>query len=162
MAAISFGDLVAAVAETCGRPKQPERHELSDAEWQIVEPLLPGKPERGRIRRNDRQVINGMFYVLRTGCPWRDVPRKYGPWKTVFNRFNRWRAAGVIDAIAEALLKELDARGEIDWDLWCVDGSNVRAARCAANGRKKGARVTSLETMRSVARAVGSARSSTS
>jgi len=70
------------------------RFDLSDAEWQIVEPLLPNKP-RGVARADDRRVLNGIFYILRTGSPWRDLPERYGPYTTVYNRFNRWAKAGV-------------------------------------------------------------------
>jgi putative transposase len=163
MGSVSFAEVVAAVAAFDRKPKEPERHELSDAEWRLVEPMLPGrKNPTGRIPRNNRQVLNGMFYVLRTGCPWRDVPRNYGPWQTVYNRFREWRQKGVIDGIAEALLKMLEERGEIDWKLWCIDGSNVRAARCAGGAPKKGGLVKNLLTMRSVALAAVSERSSTS
>jgi transposase len=163
MGAVSFAEVIAAVAEVDRQPREPERHELSDAEWRLVEPLLPGrKNPTGRIPRNNRQVLNGMFYVLRTGCPWRDVPRKYGPWQTVYNRFREWRRKGVIDSIVEAFLKMLDERGEVGWDLWCIDGSNVRAARCAAGAAKKGGPPESPQTMRSVAREVALARRSTS
>ena len=70
------------------------RFDLSDVEWRLIEPLLPNKP-RGVARVNDRRVLNGIFYVLRTGSPWRDLPERYGPYTTVYNRFNRWARAGV-------------------------------------------------------------------
>jgi transposase len=71
------------------------RFDLSDAEWSLIKPLLPNKP-RGVARVNDRRVLNGIFYVLRTGSPWRDLPERYGPYTTVYNRFNRWARAGVL------------------------------------------------------------------
>jgi transposase len=162
MGSVSFAEVVAAVAAVDKQSRVPERHELTDEEWKLVEPLMPGKGRCGRIPRNHRQVLNGMLYVLRTGCAWRDVPRKYGPWQTIYNRFNEWRRKGLIDAIVEAFLKMLDERGEIDWDLWCVDGSNVRAARCAAGAAKKGGPQENPQTMRSVAREVALARRFTS
>ncbi len=64
------------------------RYDLSDEEWRLVEPLLP-KPGKGKHRGDDRRVANGIFYVLRTGAPWRDLPERYGPYATVYNRFNR-------------------------------------------------------------------------
>ena len=70
------------------------RFDLSDKEWAIIEPLLPNKP-RGVPRVDDRVVLNGIFWVLRTGAPWEDMPSRYGPRTTVYNRFNRWRKAGV-------------------------------------------------------------------
>ena len=63
------------------------RFDLSDAEWRLIEPLLPNKP-RGVARVDDRRVLNGIFYVLRTGSPWRDLPERYGPYTTVYNRYN--------------------------------------------------------------------------
>jgi transposase len=69
------------------------RFDLSDAEWTVISPLLPNKP-RGVARVDDRRVINGIFYVLRTGSPWRDLPERYGPYTTVYNRFNRWDVLG--------------------------------------------------------------------
>ena len=112
------------------------RYDLSEAEWRLVEPLLPNKP-RGVARVDDRRVINGIFYVLRTGSPWRDLPERFGPWQTVYDHFRRWRKRGVFAAIIEALQVKLDRDGYIDWELWCVDGSNVRAARAAAGADKK-------------------------
>ena len=69
------------------------RYDLSEAEWRIVEPLLP-PPGRGAARVDDRRVVNAIFYVLRTGSPWRDLPERYGPYTTVYNRFNRWSRKG--------------------------------------------------------------------
>ena len=73
------------------------RYDLSEAEWRLIEPLLPNKP-RGVARVDDRRVLNGIFYVLRTGSPWRDLPVRYGPHTTVYNRFNRWAKAGRVGA----------------------------------------------------------------
>ena len=70
------------------------RFDLSDSEWEIIAPLLPNKP-RGVPRVDDRRVVNGIFYILRTGSPWRDLPERYGPYTTVYNRYNRWAKAGV-------------------------------------------------------------------
>ena len=81
------------------------RFDLTDAEWTIIAPLLPGAEGRknGRPRPDDRKVINGIFFVLRTGTPWRDLPERYGPYTTVYNRFNRWAKAGIWLRIFEAL-----------------------------------------------------------
>jgi transposase len=83
-------------------------------------------------------MLDALLWVLRTGAPWRDLPDFYGPWETVYSRFRIWRKDGVFDRIVERLQVELDDAGKIDWDLWCIDGSNVRAARCAAGGQKGG------------------------
>jgi transposase len=78
------------------------RYELSDYEWTSIKPMLPNKP-RGVRRVNDRRVLNGIFWVLRSGAPWRDLPETCGPRTTCYNRFVRWRRAGVWDRIMEAI-----------------------------------------------------------
>jgi transposase len=110
------------------------RFDLSDAEWGIISPLLPNKP-RGVPRQDDRRVLNGIFYVLRTGSPWRDLPERYGPYTTVYNRFNRWAKAGVWLKVFEALASRSPH------SLHLIDSSIVRAHQHAAGG-KKGARIT--------------------
>ena len=70
------------------------RFDLTDFEWSVIQPLLPNKP-RGVPRVDDRRVLNGIFWRLRTGAPWADIPERYGPYTTCVNRFNRWRRAGV-------------------------------------------------------------------
>ena len=69
------------------------RFDLTDFEWSVIQPLLPNKP-RGVPRVDDRRVLNGIFWRLRTGAPWADIPERYGPHTTCVNRFNRWRRAG--------------------------------------------------------------------
>jgi transposase len=78
------------------------RYDLSDFEWRVIEPLLPNKP-RGVPRVDDRRVLNGIFWVLRSGAPWRDLPERYGPRTTCYNRFVRWRKAGVWDRLMDAI-----------------------------------------------------------
>jgi len=77
------------------------RYEPSDYEWTAIKPMLPNKP-RGVQRVNYRRVLNGIFWVLRSGAPWRDLPETYGPCATCYNRFVRWRQAGIWDQIMEA------------------------------------------------------------
>lgn len=137
------------------------RHELSDAEWQILEPLLPPLKTRGRPYRDHRVVINGMLWVLHTGAPWRDLPERYGPWQTVYSRFLRWSRSGLWDRILSALQRELDAAGQIDWELFCIDGSHVRAHKAAAGGGKKNQERVSPPTMPSDAVAAAGAASCT-
>ena len=110
------------------------RYDLSEAEWRIVEPLLP-PPGRGAARVDDRKVVNAIFYVLRTGSPWRDLPQRYGPYTTVYNRFNRWSRKGVWLAMFEALAARSPQ------SLHLIDSSIVRAHQHAAGG-KMGARIT--------------------
>ena len=78
------------------------RYALTDDEWTAIKPMLPNKP-RGVPRVNDRRVLNGIFWVLRSGAPWRDLPDNFGPYTTCYNRFVRWRRAGVWAAIMNAL-----------------------------------------------------------
>lgn len=132
------------------------RHGLTDARWERLRPLLPPPPAgRGRPRTDDRTVVEGVLWRLATGAPWRDLPERYGPWKTVYARFRRWQRAGVWDRALAALQAEGDARGELDWSLHFLDGTTVRAQPDAA-GAKKGA-----ATRPSGARAAGSRPSST-
>jgi transposase len=119
------------------------RHQLTDEQWTVVEPLIPKKNACvGRPPKDPREMLEGILWIARTGAPWRDLPERFGPWKTVYDYFRNWRKGGVYDKILAALQIRLDRQGKIDWDLWCIDGSNVRAARCAAGADKKVTSVT--------------------
>jgi transposase len=115
------------------------RYDLSDEEWRLVEPLLP-RPGRGKRRVDDRRVANGIFYVLRTGAPWRDLPERYGPYTTVYNRFNRWSKRGIWLKVFEELAQRSPQ------SLQLIDSSIVRAHQHAAGG-KRGARITPLAVL---------------
>ena len=115
------------------------RFDLSDKEWEIISPLLPSKP-RGVPRTDDRRVLNGIFFILRTGSPWRDLPDRYGPYTTAYNRFNRWAKAGVWLRIFE----ELAAKSPQSMQF--IDSSIIRAHQHAAGG-KKGVRITPLAVL---------------
>lgn len=108
-------------------------------------------------------MLNGIFWILGTGAPWRDLPDRYGPWQTVYDHFRKWRKCGVFNRIVEALQVKLDNAGHIDWELWCVDGSSVRAARAAAGADKKvsGVTPTNQRITRWAAAEAGLDRSST-
>jgi transposase len=110
------------------------RYELSDFEWMVIEPLLPNKP-RGVPRVDDRRVLNGIYWRLRTGSPWADIPERYGPATTCYNRFVRWRKLGVWDRLFEAV------SGAYEGDVQMVDSSSIRVHQHAANG-KRGLRKT--------------------
>ncbi|MGW2370606.1 IS5 family transposase [Streptomyces sp. NPDC001667] len=112
------------------------RHELSDAEWALIRPLLP-RPVLGRPRLDDRMVLNGIVWKFRTGVPWRDVPERYGPWTSLHTRFRRWAADGTFDRMLRAAQARADAAGDIDW-LVSVDSTIVRAHQHAAGARKGG------------------------
>ena len=141
-----------------------KRHELTDEQWALVEPHLPLSTARtGRPERDRRTQLNGIFWILATGAPWRDLPERFGPWQTVYGHFSRWRRIGVFAAIVEALQVKLDDKGYIDWELWCVDGASVRAARAAAGADKKASTdiPTNLPTTHWAAAEAGLARNST-
>ena len=115
-----------------------KRHEVSEEEWALLDPLIPkSKAKTGRPSRDRRQMLNGILWILSTGSGWRDLPERFGPWETVYGYFNTWRADGVFDAILSALHLRLDHAGKIDWDLWCIDGSSIRGTRAAAGASKK-------------------------
>lgn len=118
-----------------------KRHALTDEQWALVERLLPKakvrKSKRGRPPKPPRLMLEGIFWILSTGAPWRDLPERFGPWQTVYDHFATWRASGVFASILEALQLKLDEKGLIDWELWCVDGACVRASRAAAGAKKK-------------------------
>ena len=135
------------------------RHERTDGEWRLDEPLLPRQSRGGRWNGH-RTTLGGMLWVLRTGAPWRDLPERFGRWQSVYDRCNRWRRDGTFDRIAKALRIRLDRQGKIDWDLWCIDGTSVRAARSAAGASKKSAR-TSRKITHWAARAADGDRSCT-
>jgi len=120
-----------------------KRHALTDEQWLLVDPLVPRSTARtGRPPSDPRLMLDGIFWVLATGAPWRDLPERFGPWQTVYDHFAKWRKSGVIAAVLEALQIKLDKAGLIDWELWCVDGANVRATRAAAGADKKVSRGT--------------------
>ncbi len=115
------------------------RHELTDPQWRAVEALLPKPHHMGRPPRDAREMLEAMLWLVRVGAPWRDLPDGYGPWQTVYHRFSQWRDDGTFDRIVKRLQVLLGDAGKIDWELWCIDGTSVRAARCASGAGKKGA-----------------------
>lgn len=115
----------------------PGRGELTDKAWREIEPLLPSNG-RGRRWREHRQVINGILWKLRTGAPWRDMPERYGPWKTAHERLRIWTMDGTWEKILEHAVVKDDAIGEVEWAI-SVDSSVVRVHQHGAGARKKGA-----------------------
>jgi transposase len=112
------------------------RGELTEKAWVVIEPLLPEAGTRSGRWRDHRQVINGILWKLRTGAPWRDLPERYGPWKTCHERLRRWTADGTWDRILAAA-QVYDDGQPVDWVV-SVDSSVVRAHQRAAGARKKG------------------------
>lgn len=105
------------------------RYDLTEFEWSVIEPLIP-MDRRGPKPQNNRQIINGMFYILRTGSPWRDLPERYGPYTSVYNRFNRWRKAGIWDRLMDAIVKAYDGKVQM------IDSSIVRVHQHASGVKK--------------------------
>jgi transposase len=117
------------------------RFDLTDEEWALLEPLLPTQRKSARV--DDRRILSAIFYVLRTGIPWRDLPDRYGPYTTAYNRFNRWSRRGIWKQSFDRLaVKSRDS-------LHLIDSTIVKAHR-AASGAKGG---RSRRTLVSVAAA---------
>ena len=113
------------------------RDELSDEQWEQLQPLLPPqKPRTGRPAEDHRRIVSGILWIHRTGAPWRDLPSDYGPWQTVATRFYRWVKAGVWDRLLAALQQQGDAAGKLDWSQHYVDATVVRAHQHAAGARR--------------------------
>ena len=108
------------------------RYEISDEDYRRIEPLLSGKPgDPGRNAADNRRFINAVLWIARTGAPWPDLPERFGPYDTVYQRFNRWAKRGRWAALFEALQEP-----DVEWLL--LDSSVIRAHQHAA-GAKKGA-----------------------
>ena len=105
------------------------RYELTDQEWTIIEPWLPNKP-RGVPRVDDRRVLNGILWRFRTGSPWAEIPERYGPPTTCYNRFVRWRKAGVWDRLLAAVSATFEG------EIVMIDSTCVRVHQHGATGKK--------------------------
>ena len=106
------------------------RRVLSDAQWERVAPLLPGKPgDPGRSGNNNRLFLEGVLWIARTGSPWRDLPVEFGRWNSVFQRFRRWTRKGVF----ESLFKSLS--GDPDFEYAIIDGTIIRVHQDGTGAR---------------------------
>ena len=113
-----------------------DRHDMTDAEWAILEPALPtGRP--GPVRKDDRRIMDGIFFVLRSGCPWRDLPERYGPCTTCYNRWNRWSKDGTWASIMSEI-QELAGPGGDGLAARMLDSSAVRVHKHGAGQRRDG------------------------
>lgn len=112
-------------------------YQLSDEQWQQIEDLLPPNQQRGGQWKDHRLMIDAILYVLSDGGRWRNVPERFGPWQTVYDRFRKWCREGLWDR----LLRRLQARkmqdGTIDWSLFAIDGTVIRAHQSAAGAGEK-------------------------
>jgi len=139
-----------------------ERHELSDLQWEVLEPCLPPlNTGRGRKMHDRRRTINGtsvfrtnnILWCLKTGVPWRDIPQRYGKWGSLYARYRLWQQDGTWDTILEKLLIRFHADGKINWSLFSVDGTIVKAHKSSAGAlTKKSRRRTARPRNRQVER----------
>ena len=81
-------------------------------------------------------MMDGILWVKKTGAPWRDLPERFGPWQTVYDRFSKWCVSGLLATIVTELQTDLEAEGLIDWSLFCIDGTNVRAHQASAGAQR--------------------------
>lgn len=122
---------------------------LTDAQWALIEPLMPSNVGRqGHPFAEHRRVFEGIVYTFRCGVPWRDLPERFGPWKTVWKRHRRFSGDGTWDQILTTLLTHADAVGELDWTV-AVDSTVVRAHQHATTlARDTGGIIESHESAR--------------
>ncbi len=113
------------------------RYQLSDAQWEAIREFLPANGRRGKQWKDHRRVIDGILWALSDGGRWRNVPATFGKWKTVYERFRRWSQEGLWDEILGELQLRKGLAGDIDWELFAIDGSVVRAHQSAAGASKK-------------------------
>jgi len=123
------------------------RHRLTDEQWELISDLFPPPARTGRPPTGRRQIVDAMVWIMRTGAPWRDLPEDdFGPWETVYGLFNAWNANGTLDEVLRRLQANAIEAGDLDHQLWCIDGTIVRAHRCAGGGGKKETRRNRLIT----------------
>jgi transposase len=107
-----------------------ERHDLTDATWLLLAPYLPGQAGQwGGIAKDNRLFVNAVFWILRTGAPWRDLPPSYGDWKNTHRRFCRWRDKGIWEKLLEQLIQEPD----YEWLI--IDASHIKVHPHAAGAK---------------------------
>ncbi|MDB4885846.1 MAG: hypothetical protein JWN79_1284 [Gemmatimonadetes bacterium] len=115
-----------------------ERHDLTEAEWRRLVPLLPTPARRGRHPQDRRPLLNGILWILATGAPWRDLPPRYPPWPTCYYYFARWQRDGTWARVHHALQRTLRSEcNAVDFSLFCRDSTIVRAHKAAAGAGEK-------------------------
>ena len=97
------------------------RYELTDAEWKRLSPYFPERKagDKGRPPKDTRQMLNGIFWIMRSGSAWRDLPERYGPWQTVYKHFVKWEKAGIFEKIFTDLAADADMQ-DISLDSTCI------------------------------------------
>lgn len=109
-----------------------KRYELSDTQWTQIEPLIP-RAKTGRPPKDNRLMLNAIFWIARSGAPWADLPERYGPHQTVYSCFCKWRDDGTLLRIFHALNEDAD------YENLCIDSTSIKAHPQSA-GAKKGAK----------------------
>jgi transposase len=106
-----------------------EFRELRDEQWEFVQPLLPPRARTGRPMAEDRRTLNGILYVLTTGCRWMDMPREYGSYKTAWRRLKEWQERGVWEGLWQRLLEAGYRQGKVGLEAVAVDATTVEAKK---------------------------------
>lgn len=114
------------------------RHGLSDEQWDFIKDLFPKPKATGRPPVDPRRVFDAILWINNTGAKWRDLPPDLGAWQTTFKYFDRWNSDGTLQKVVDRLTQFAIDKGDVDSELWCIDGTILRAHRCAAGGAKKG------------------------
>jgi transposase len=110
---------------------------MTDRVWERIEPALPDANTFGRPRRADRDVLEGIFWVLKTGARWRDLPKELPSASTCWRRLRDWEEDGVWDAVWRAFIGQLDSQGVLDWEQCFMDGSFAPAKKGALRRKKQ-------------------------
>jgi len=114
------------------------RGDLTNTPWERLQPLLPPQqPKTGRPAVDHRCILNRILWILRTGAPWRDLPERDGPGRTVASRLYRWQHAGIWARLFSAVPAQADANGQLNWDVQDVDGTMIRAHQHAGGAKQK-------------------------
>lgn len=110
-----------------------ENYELTEEQWKRVKPLLPPEKtgKKGRPRKDNRMMLNGMLWMAHSGAQWRQLPEKYGPWQSVYARFAKWRDDGTLQKVFQAL------SAEPDMENLSIDSTSVRVHESANGGKKR-------------------------
>ena len=119
------------------------RYEITDAEWEQLKQYFPDRQagERGRPRKDSRQMLNGIVWIARSGAAWRDLPERYGPWQTVYKRFVQWQTSGLLERIFHDLSTDADLQ-EISIASTCIkahkaSAGDQRGGECCPKSAKK-------------------------
>jgi transposase len=142
-------------------PVTSPTYRLTDEQWSQIRDLLPANGRRGGQWKDHRTMIDGILWALSDGGRWRNMPAEFGPWQSVYDRFRRWAGRGLWDKVLRHLQARRMTGGGIDFSLFCIDGTVVRAHQSAAGAGEKTGRPASRPTTPWAAARVVSAPSCT-